>query len=281
MTIFLIPNLLKEKAVEVTKGVISTLHSYGARVLLAEDLRADFGDTRAEYHAETDALEQCDVIVTVGGDGTILHAARKSYRYKKPLLGINLGRVGFLATVEAYELEKLARLVKGDYSLDVRGMLNIHVSGENEFQKTVLNDIVITKSEQIQTVNVAVYCDDILVSHYLGDGVIIATPTGSTAYSLSAGGPVLDARIAGIVVTPICAHSLQSPAMVFSAQRKLRVTINSATHTGGAVICDGSGYEHISEQDNIDIAFSDHCISLVSFNEADQFDAIDNKLKGR
>ncbi|MFR9158959.1 MAG: NAD(+)/NADH kinase [Ruthenibacterium lactatiformans] len=109
----------------------------------------------------------------------------------------------------------------GEYILDRRSILSVSVDGQNRFRQTALNDVVISKSGISQTVDVEIFCDDILVNHYQGDGVVIATPTGSTAYSLSAGGPVLDAHIAGLVVTPICAHSLHSPSMVFSAGRRL------------------------------------------------------------
>ena len=228
------------------------------------------------------AFELCDVIVTVGGDGTILHAARQSLGYNKPLLGINIGRMGFLATVEAYEMEKLERLVHGEYILDRRSILSVSVDGQNRFRQTALNDVVISKSGISQTVDVEIFCDDILVNHYQGDGVVIATPTGSTAYSLSAGGPVLDAHIAGLVVTPICAHSLHSPSMVFSAGRRLRVSLSSPLGPHNALLsCDGRSPETISCQDTVDVALSDKYISLICFNEADQFEAIDKKLKGR
>lgn len=112
--------------------------------------------------------------------------------------------------------------------------------------------------------------------------MVIATPTGSTAYSLSAGGPVLDAHIAGLVVTPICAHSLHSPSMVFSAGRRLRVSLSSPLGPHNALLsCDGRSPETISCQDTVDVALSDKYISLICFNEADQFEAIDKKLKGR
>ena len=218
----------------------------------------------------------------MGVDGTNLHAARQSLGYTKPLLGINIGRMGFLATVEAYEMEKLERLVHGEYILDRRSILSVSVDGQNRFRQTALNDVVISKSGISQTVDVEIFCDDILVNHYQGDGVVIATPTGSTAYSLSAGGPVLDAHIAGLVVTPICAHSLHSPSMVFSAGRRLRVSLSSPLGPHNALLsCDGRSPETISCQDTVDVALSDKYISLICFNEADQFEAIDKKLKGR
>ena len=201
MTVFLIPNLKKENAVPTALRAAKTLRGAGARVLLSDAVREYFVGMGQEFAEDAKAFELCDVIVTVGGDGTILHAARQSLGYNKPLLGINIGRMGFLATVEAYEMEKLERLAHGEYILDRRSILSVSVDGQNRFRQTALNDVVISKSGISQTVDVEIFCDDILVNHYQGDGVVIATPTGSTAYSLSAGGPVLDAHIAGLVVT--------------------------------------------------------------------------------
>ncbi|MFQ7003594.1 MAG: NAD(+)/NADH kinase [Ruthenibacterium lactatiformans] len=169
--------------------------------MLSDAVREYFVGMGQEFAEDAKAFELCDVIVTVGGDGTILHAARQSLGYNKPLLGINIGRMGFLATVEAYEMEKLERLVHGEYILDRRSILSVSVDGQNRFRQTALNDVVISKSGISQTVDVEIFCDDILVNHYQGDGVVIATPTGSTAYSLLRR-PGADAHIAGLVAYP-------------------------------------------------------------------------------
>ena len=281
MTVFLIPNLLKENAVPVTRRAIKTLCACGARVLLPAAVRGRLEGETAEFLEDAAAFGQCDVIVTVGGDGTILHAARRSLGYAKPLLGVNVGRVGFLATVEADELEKLERLVRGAYSFDRRALLSVSVSGRSCFRQTALNDVIICKESPLRTIDVEIFCDDIPVSRYMGDGVAIATPTGSTAYSLSAGGPVLDAHIAGVVVTPICAHSLHSPPMVFSAERRLCVRVSAPGQAHALLSCDGREPETISREDTVTVALSEQFISLICFNEADQFEAIDKKLRGR
>lgn len=282
MTVFLIPNLSKEDAVSTTQRAVKTLCAAGAEVLLPVCAQPCFPEMPVRFMEEAQAYEHCDVIVTVGGDGTILHAAQQSLGYGKPLLGINIGRMGFLATVEADEMEKLERLAKGDFSLDQRALLSVSVNGKNCFHQTALNDVVIGKSVLSKTVEVQIFCDNILVNHFQGDGVVVATPTGSTAYSLSAGGPILDAHINGIVVTPICAHSLTSAPLVLSAERRLRITLSAPQEPHTALLsCDGRNPEMISFYDTVDVALSDKCIKLICFDEADQFDAIDTKLKGR
>ncbi|MEF9968929.1 MAG: NAD(+)/NADH kinase [Ruthenibacterium sp.] len=282
MTVFLVPNLEKEEATGTMRKILHILQKQNVHILMNDAIGAIFFAPEAEYLPEETCFKQCDVIITVGGDGTILHTARRGFGYHKPMLGVNLGRLGFLATVEADELEaKLTRLVKGAYTLDMRNILKVETGGGSSFCQTALNDVVIAKTDISQTIDIAVFCDTILVNHFQGDGVIIATPTGSTAYSLSAGGPILDAHIAGIVVTPICAHSMHSPPMVFSAERKLRVCVKSP-HTNGALMsCDGMEDRPISVGDCVDVSLSDASIALICFNEADQFEAIDKKLKGR
>ena len=157
MTVFLIPNLKKENAVPTALRAAKTLRGAGARVLLSDAVREYFVGMGQEFAEDAKAFELCDVIVTVGGDGTILHAARQSLGYNKPLLGINLGRMGFLATVQAYEMEKLERLVHGEYILDRRSILSVSVDGQNRFRQTALNDVVISKSGISQTVDVEIF----------------------------------------------------------------------------------------------------------------------------
>lgn len=282
MTVFLVPNMDKEEATITMREILRVLQKHNVRVLLCDTVEALFYAPQVVYLPEDACFSQCDFIITVGGDGTILHTARRGFGYHKPMLGVNLGRLGFLATVEFDELEtKLTRLVQGEYTLDIRNILKIETGGNTAFCQTALNDVVIAKTDISQTIDIAVFCDTILVNHFQGDGVIIATPTGSTAYSLSAGGPILDAHIAGIVVTPICAHSMHTPSMVFSAERKLRVCVESP-HTSGALIsCDGMEDRPIFDGGCVDVSLSDDAVALICFNEADQFEAIDKKLKGR
>lgn len=283
MTVFLVPNLSKEQSVPVACTAIQIFRQLGVQVILEKTIQPFFlNEPNLTFMPTNMALSVCDVIITIGGDGTILHMARQSLGSGKPLFGINLGRMGFLATVEEDELpDKLNRLVRKDYTLDERRILAVDVQGRNTFRKYALNDLVVFKSGIAQTVDVRIWCDDILVNHYQGDGVVIATPTGSTAYSLSAGGPVLDARISGLVVTPICAHSMHSPPMVFSAARKLRIQVKSPTQEFAFLSCDGMHEEQISRDDRVNVSLSPRSISLICFNEADQFEAIDKKLKGR
>lgn len=277
MKILIVPNLKKKNAKAVCCDTIESLLSLGAKIFMVNELSSEFSKLDVNFYEIDKAFETCDVVLTIGGDGTILHTAKKCLKFNKPILGLNLGRVGFLATAEANEPTKLEKLVNGEYFLDNRSLLKVTCSSKDDFKHHALNDVVIYKKNMTQIMDIDVFCDDILVNRFRADGVVVATPTGSTAYSLSAGGPILDAKIKGITVTPICAHSLHSPPMVFSHERNIKITVfNNAN-----LCCDGSDPEEISFNDNIFVSLSQKYISLICFNEATQFEAIDKKLKGR
>ena len=213
MTVYISPNPGKSSARELALRAAQILRAHGASVLMEDKWQQSCNIAGVEYLPFETCMEQTDVILTIGGDGTILHVANQTLSYHKPILGINLGRCGFLATCEVDELEtKLSAVARGQYSLDSRMLLYVRVLGDDRWEGHALNDVVVTKGRLQQAIDFSVYCDDILVEHFRGDGVIVATPTGSTAYSLAAGGPILDSQTKGIVVTPICPTQPGDPA---------------------------------------------------------------------
>ena len=211
----------------------------------------------------------------------MLHAAKECARHGLPVLGINLGRTGFLATCELDEMEqKLHKLAAGEFSVEHRALLQAECTGADG-PLIALNDLVVYSGHRRQTVDLDILCDGLPVSNCRGDGVILATPTGSTAYSLSAGGPILDARIRGLVVTSICAHSLQRPAIVFAADR--RITVRPGADQRGPILISSDGEREIelSAGGELRAGLSEKSVKLITFNGTDQFDAIDKKLRGR
>jgi len=278
----LVPNIQKTGAVETAARAPLLLHRLNAEVLLARQPGEECSVPYARSLPRQEAFERADLLITVGGDGTILHTAKHSLAYNKPILGINLGRTGFLATCELDEMEKkLSLLAKGQYTLDKRMLLDVCAKTDPPWQHTALNDMVLYKSDMLHTIDFSVFCDGILVNRSRGDGVIVATPTGSTAYSLSAGGPILDAAVQGIVVTPICAHSLQRPPMVFSAARRLTIQLDAQDRQAVYISSDGAEQRLLPHGCEVEIMQARQCVRLVSFHPADQFQAIDQKLKGR
>lgn len=282
MTVYISPNPGKAMAYGISQRAAQILLTHGAQVLMQDGLQAECMTMGVEYLTQKECLERTDVILTIGGDGTILHEANLSLEYRKPILGINLGRCGFLATCEVDEMEaKLSAVAQGEYFLDNRMLLYVRVLGDDSWEGHALNDVVMTKGRLQQAVDFSIYCDDILVEHYRGDGVIVATPTGSTAYSLAAGGPILDSQTKGIVVTPICPHSLASPAMVFAQERKINLCVGQVADEEVFISCDGDAGYSVKAGATAEVRLSDQVVQLITFSKADQFQAIDQKLRGR
>ena len=282
MTVYISPNPGKSMANVIAQRAAQILLGHGARVLMQENLRAECSTMGVQYLTQSECLKQTDVILTIGGDGTILHEANLSLEYKKPILGVNLGRCGFLATCEIDEMEtKLAAVAKGAYSLDSRMLLYVRVLGDDAWKGHALNDVVVTKGRLQQAIDFSIYCDDILVQHYRGDGVIVATPTGSTAYSLAAGGPILDSKTKGFVVTPICPHSLANSAMVFAQERKINICVGQVADDEVFLSCDGASGYPMRAGATAEVRLSNQIVQLITFGSADQFQAIDQKLRSR
>ena len=226
MKAFIMPNLSRKNALPCAAETLKRLHALGITVLLDIRNRASFSDFDfVRYENFREALQGCDIVIAIGGDGTILHTAKYAMQKNKPVFGINAGRLGFLAGLEATELERLDALAAGRYTIDKRMMLKITRQSENGTEDTMyaLNDAVISKGGLAKIVDLEVECDGEKVISHRADGIIFATPTGSTAYSLSAGGPVIDPAIDCISMTPICSHSMLSRSIIFSDDKVLSV----------------------------------------------------------
>lgn len=282
MTVYIAPNPGKDAADEVSMRAAQILLKQGAAVVMRDEQSSGCRLMDVRYLPPAQCAAEADVILTIGGDGTILHEANQTLEYHKPILGINLGRCGFLATCEVTELEaKLTAVAHGEFSLDSRMLLYAHILGDDGWEGHALNDVVVTKGRIQQAIDYSIYCDDILVEHYRGDGVIVATPTGSTAYSMAAGGPILDSQTKGIVVTPLCPHSLASPAMVFAQERKINICIGQIGDNEVFISCDGTACYPLSSGATAEIRLSNQDVKLITFGRADQFQAIDRKLRSR
>ena len=282
MTIYISPNPGKTSANEIALRAAQILMNHGAAVLMCEQPRTSCSTAGVVYLPLEECLEQADVILTIGGDGTILHEANLSLRYAKPILGINLGRCGFLATCEVSEMEaKLSAVAWGEFSVDNRMLLYVRVLGHDGWEGHALNDVVVTKGRLQQAIDFSIYCDDILVEHYRGDGVIVATPTGSTAYSLAAGGPILDAAADVLVLTPVCAHNVHAAPLVFAADRHLKIIADAENRDGSFACADSSAQCDLLPGESLLVTGCGQRLRLIAFDDAEQFHAIENKLMRR
>lgn len=241
-------NLQKDPNLTTTKAVIEQLEKRGCSYSLDEEVAAALG-------REGVGEEKIDILFVLGGDGTILAAARKYAKSGALLFGINLGRLGFLLDTQLSELEgALNQILAGDYKVQERIMLEASVFSQDGQQKRflgyALNEAVISKRDILRIIDARVLVNEKKVGDFRCDGVIISTPTGSTGYSLSAGGPVVEPTSDMLLITPICPHSLQSNSYVVSAEEKVSVLIRRGGEKG-AVTLDGQEHFEFSPDEYI------------------------------
>ena len=226
-------------------------------------------------------LPNADMVICLGGDGTILHMAKAATRHGIPILGINIGTMGFMAELEAGELHLLSRLATGEYSLDKRMMLDVTVHRDRDiiFHDICLNDVVVTKGAVARIVHLTVRCDGVQAMECGGDGVIVATPTGSTAYSLSAGGPIVEPEAFGILVTPICSHDVASRCIVASDKRVITVALSPDARRNAYLSADGGKSVRMNIGDVATIRKSNLTTRLVRLKERSFYDVVNVKFK--
>ena len=226
-------------------------------------------------------LQNAELVICFGGDGTILHMAKAATRAGLPLLGINIGTMGFMAELEPTELAQLKRLANDDFVLDERMMLDVTVTRDRDiiFHDICLNDAVITKGAVARTVYLNVECDGIQAMECGGDGVIIATPTGSTAYSLSAGGPIVEPDAQNMLITPICAHDMASRCIVASDKRVITVNIVKNSRRNAFLSVDGGKAVRMNIGDVATIKASPMRTKLVRLKNRSFYDVVNAKFK--
>lgn len=227
-------------------------------------------------------LPGADFLVCFGGDGTILHAARDATLHEVPILGVNMGSVGFMAELERSELSSLAALAQGNYRTEERMMLDICVKRDGNiiYETLALNDAVISNGSMARVAEVEVLADGELLTAVTGDGVIIATPTGSTAYSMSAGGPIVEPTSSCILVTPVCAHQLSARAMVLGEQRVVTLRLPNGNRKYLYLSVDGGKAIRLSGGDCVEIKRSKACTRLIRLTDRSFYHTIRQKLGG-
>lgn len=284
LKIAILPNLSKKDADIYTAKVISEILSLNSDVLmLSKDNNECFKDYKLNFYTDIDSLiSNCDVVITIGGDGTIIHKAKYAAKFSKPILGINLGKIGFVAGLERTEISKLKLLIDGKYKIEKRIMLSINIIGNDNTKRFyALNDVVISKDIYSGLVDLDVTLNDSKITEYSADGIILSTPTGSTAYSLSAGGPVIEPSLDCILLTPICQHSMFSRPIVFNGNAKIK--INSKTRWKNKVVLsvDGGKPIPINDKDLITIEVADIPVSLIKLKNQNFYEILNSKLSGR
>ena len=226
--------------------------------------------------------DEADLVIALGGDGTILDCAKKMARRGKPILGINLGHLGYMAELEMDELSALDKIIEGDYTLDERAMMDVEVfdrNGNSKHQSYALNDAVISNGSVSKIINLELYAEDNLVTSYRSDGLIVSTPTGSTAYAMSAGGSIADPKVKCMLVTPICPHSFIARQLIFADETQLKIKNVSVREKSLMLTLDGKSNCELYKEDYVKISKSDLTVKLVRLKECSFYSILSQKMK--
>jgi NAD+ kinase len=232
------------------------------------------------FHKLECELPNADLVICFGGDGTILHMAKAATKHGIPILGVNIGTMGFMAELESNEMDKLKQIASGDYKIDRRMMLDVSVRRDKEilYRDICLNDIAITKGAVARIVHLSVRCDGVQAMECGGDGIIIATPTGSTAYNLSAGGPIVEPEAKNMMITPICAHDMGSRCIVTSDKRVITVALVRNARRNAFLSVDGGKSVRLNMGDITTIRKSNMETKLLRLKERSFFDVLNAKF---
>lgn len=284
LKIALLPNLTRNHASAVTAEVCRHLDGLNVDYFFSREIAAQIKNiSNIKAMNEAELVKSCDAVIAIGGDGSLIHAAKHAVKFKKPILGINAGKLAFMAGVEKNELYLLDDLISGNYTIDTRMMLDVfsvNNGGETKIG-SCLNDVVIARGEQIKLIRLNISCNEKQINEYYADGVIISTPTGSTAYSLSAGGPVIDPKIESIMLTPICTHSLFARSLIFEKNSVLTVDIPESENDIICISCDGEDTVKLNANDRIIVKNSEYSADFIRLKNESFIDVLNSKLSQR
>ncbi len=279
-------NKHKDQELTTTKRIQKYLESKGCTVKLKvkESDWKEETDSGAEEEA-TDIPLDVDCMIVLGGDGTVLQAARETKKILVPIIGVNLGTVGYMTEIELSGLEEaLDRLIRDDYKKERRMMLNGKVccADGTVSEGWALNDIVISRSGSLQIIEFNIYVNGQLLNHYKADGMIVTTPTGSTGYNLSAGGPLVEPKAKLITLTPICPHSLNQRSIILSPEDEIVIEIPGGREGKSQTVeanYDGSHKVTMCTGDHIRIVQSEKITEFIQLNQVSFLDVLHRKMR--
>ena len=280
MNVFIYPNLNKRNCLLYTNQAYSILSSEKVNILMSDEYSEVFKENNIRFGNTEELVSLCDVIVVIGGDGTILRCSSVASKYDKPILGLNCGTLGFMASLEYNEIEKLRQLCLGEYTVSERMMMNVTVNKADGTVITsdVLNDVVLMRGENCKIADFEVRKSGSIISALRADGVIFPTATGASAYSLSAGGPIIEPDMKCIEFSQICAHSLFSRTIVFSPDSELTIKSVCPDETYVIVTADGNVLSKVNAQDTVEICRSELTTKIIDLTGGSFFPTVNRKL---
>ena len=286
MKIVLCPNPYRDRGLRAAQSAQRVLENAGAQTVICLPFEVEQGGGRLDLPSGVvlgsldEELADADVLVCFGGGGTILHAAHEANARGIPVLGVNLGSVGFMAELEHGELSLLSRLANGKYGIERRMMLDVCVRREGRvvFSDHALNDAVVTKGAVARVLDLEVTGDRVTISSFTGDGLVVSTPTGSTAYSMAAGGPIVEPTAANIIIAPICAHSLHAKPFVLDAGRSVGVRLVPGSKKTAYLSVDGGRAFRVLSGDWVECRRSRQTTQMVKLTGRSFYERINQKL---
>ena len=278
MQIAVFPNRSKRRAAEIVDRIFNFYDNKDVRLVMqANDARFFRKDNCGLPCVER---VHVDMALSIGGDGTLLGVCRRFTNQNVPVCGINIGTLGFLADIETQELEShLAKILSGEYNIERRLLLAAYVNNElgEKFLGQAINDVVIAKGGAARMLNLGLYINQTHLMDYKADGLIVSSPTGSTAYSLSAGGPILNPTIRGVLLTPICAHTFQIRPLVVGENDLIRLKIGNVLQDV-IVTLDGQESFYVQPGDEIIVKKAKSTAQIVKFEDKDYYKVLRTKL---
>ena len=282
--VILTPNPYRDKDFLTVRTAMNVLKNVGIEAKLclpfavdrSFELPKDLRFSRLDHE-----IQNAELVVCFGGDGTILHMAKAATKRNIPIVGVNIGTMGFMAELESAEVDLLAGLASDTYTIDRRLMLDVTVTRDRDivFHDICLNDVAITKGAVARITHLAVKCDGIQAMLCEGDGVVVATPTGSTAYSLSAGGPIVEPDARNILITPICAHDVRNRCIVASDKRVVTVEMVNNARRNAFLSVDGGKALRLNLGDVASIKTSKYETQLLRLKNRSFYDVVNCKFK--
>lgn len=282
MKIGIIPNIAKENIVDVIERIVTLLKTENIDYIICNSMlkfKSQFGKILkdSQYEKSKNVIKDSDMVVSVGGDGTMLHTAYEVWNYSTPMLGVNIGKLGFLAE---FDIESFSRFVKeiksNNYVIDERMALAAVCNGSKE-ELIAINDIVIDKGQWSKMIEITIKVDENYVTTFSADGIIVATPTGSTGYSLSTGGPIVSPKADAITLSPIAPHTLTIRPLVLSSHQNVLLFVKSPLDKI-RISLDGQRVSYFSSPLTVSIKRSEKPVKLVHSTKTDYFQILRNKL---
>lgn len=282
MKFYIIPNMTRINTCEVTQRILNEIAELNCTAYMDSSLKECFGECKnLSYVSDDEMCAQSDVFISVGGDGSFINAAKTATIYNKPVVCVNAGKLAYLACMEGDEVHLLSKVVSGEYITEKRMMLQVSVVDKNNnqiYETACINDAVVSRSGTIRIMKLSVNCNGAPLLQYMADGAIVSTPTGSTAYSLSAGGPIVDPCVESILLTPVCSHSVFSRSVVLGGDSELCI---SHDNSGDAILsCDGQDPIFIPEGAWVNVKRSSRYASFIKIKDDTFIDILNKKISG-